>query len=166
MGLWKKYLETATNFAVLCTCVLIGYVAVTRFVLPQANRQNETLAVGTKLKVTSIDWSQHDQTLVLALSTQCHFCSQSAEFYRRAVSAADGKQTHIIAVLPQATVDSRLYLEQLGVNVTDIRQLPLETVGVKATPTVLLVDNNGVIAKAWVGKLPASNEAEVLAQVR
>lgn len=167
MSGWKKLLETSTNIAILCVCILLTYVVVTKFVLPsRIQGTTEAPALGTKVNVSGVDWSQYGQTLVVALSTQCHFCVESAGFYRQLVSADAGKQTHIIAVLPQAVAESRLFLQGLGLNISDVKQVSLGTLNIGGTPTVLLVSDNGVIVRTWIGKLPASEQADVMAQIR
>src|SRR5260370_41573734 len=35
------------------------------------------------LSSLDINWKEHKQTLVLALSSNCHFCTASADFYRK-----------------------------------------------------------------------------------
>ena len=167
MDRWKKYFELAANAAIVCTCILIAYVAITRFALPNdATRNNQSLIAGTKLSVANVDWSHHEQNLVLVLSTQCHFCSESAPFYQELVSAAHRKQTPVVAILPQTTAESRLFLEHLGLDIPDVRQMPLSSIGVGGTPTVLVIDGKGTVLKVWVGKLPANDQADVLAQLQ
>jgi hypothetical protein len=167
MERWKERLEVATNVAILCVCLLIAYLGVTRFLLPSASQGiNRNPVVGTTLTAAGMDWSRADRNLVLALSTQCHFCSESAPFYKKLLELAPAKQIRSIAVLPQPIEESRRYLESLGVEIKDLKQLPLNSIGVGATPTILLIDGKGVILKAWVGKLPGQSEAEVLAQLQ
>jgi thioredoxin-related protein len=44
----------------------------------------------------------------------------------------------------------------------DVKQLPLEVIGVRGTPTLLLIDKQGAVKESWVGKLPPDKETEVL----
>jgi peroxiredoxin len=110
-----------------------------------------------------IDWSKSRQNLVLALSTGCRFCSESADFYRRLVPSAASNGTRVLAILPQPVSGGRSYLEGLGVPVSDVVQSPLSAVEVSGTPTVLLIDGQGKIRKAWVGKLRPEQEQQVIA---
>jgi len=50
--------------------------------------------------------------------------------------------------------------------VDQVRQVSLGTIGVRGTPTILLVDGKGVVTKLWTGKLQAQAEDEVLAALR
>ena len=110
-----------------------------------------------------VDWSGNDQTLLVVLQKGCHFCSESAPFYQRLVREAAGRgNIHLIALLPQAPDESRKYLDDLGVAIEDIKQGELDSVGVRGTPTLILINNQGAVTTSWVGKLSADGEAEVL----
>jgi peroxiredoxin len=161
---WAKRIEVATNVAILCAFVLVASLAAKRLWEPSSSVSSGP-SVGTKVSLQGIDWSTSKQSVVLALNTGCHFCSESADFYRRLVSSADRKETRVLALLPQPVSDSRAYLEKLGVTVTDVVQSPLSVAGVSGTPTVLLVDRQGRIRKAWVGKLGPEQEGQVIADL-
>ena len=68
-------------------------------------------------------------------------------------------------MLPQSTDAGRKYLSELGVTIEDVRQLPLNAVGVAGTPTLILVDKEGTVKKVWIGKLPESAQSEVISQL-
>src|SRR5205823_5879435 len=75
---------------------------------------------GEQANVAGIDWQKNGQTLLLALSTTCHFCSESAPFYQQLVNTKS--DTQLIAVLPQAVEEGRAYLARLGISVAEIKQ--------------------------------------------
>jgi hypothetical protein len=102
---------------------------------------------------------------VLALSTTCHFCSESAPFYQR-LKQQKPDNVYLVAVLPQPVEDSRNYLNKLGVETNDVVQGSLSSIGVSGTPTLLLVDKTGSVAGLWVGKLSDSDAARVIEQIR
>jgi hypothetical protein len=68
-------------------------------------------------------------------------------------------------VLPQTVEESKAFLDQLGVQVDAILQGSLANIGVRGTPTLLLVNEAGVITEAWPGKLPPRDEEAVLARL-
>jgi len=113
-----------------------------------------------------VDWTRSSRNLVLALSTACHFCSESADFYRSLVPSATNAGVQVVAVLPQPIPDGRTYLEKLGVTVPEIFQSSLDSIGVSGTPTLLVLDQQGRIQKAWVGKLRPDQEQQVVAALR
>ena len=72
----------------------------------------------------------------------------------------------LIAVFPQEVRQGQTYLNQLGVAVDEVRQFQMGAIGVRGTPTLILVDNQGVVKESWIGKLPEAKEADVMAHFR
>jgi len=119
--------------------------------------------VGKPLHVPGIDFGRSDQTLVLVLSTRCHYCAESGPFYQRLVSQARrNRRTGVAAVFPEDTAESDRFLARLGVSVEKVITLPLSAVGTRGTPTLLLIGKNGLVRSAWIGRLTAAREAEVI----
>ncbi|MFL6208943.1 MAG: peroxiredoxin family protein [Pyrinomonadaceae bacterium] len=97
----------------------------------------------------------------------CHFCSDSAPFYQQLIKEPGAQSdTKLAAILPGAAADSRAYLSRLGVPIKDVRQASLGALGISGTPTLLLVNAQGVVTKAWVGRLPTDKEVEVINALR
>ncbi|MGZ8843532.1 MAG: TlpA family protein disulfide reductase [Pyrinomonadaceae bacterium] len=177
-----KKLEVLANIAVIVTSVVLCSALVRRYFF-SGNKQTvaaptsstssaygntpsrRTPQPGTKISLPGIDWSKSSRTVVLALSTTCHFCNESAPFYQNLAQQKPGNVS-LIAVFPQPVEDSRNYLNKLGVRTTDVVQSSLRSIGASGTPTLLLVDNNGSITASWVGKLSDSEAASVIEQIR
>ncbi|MDQ3820673.1 MAG: hypothetical protein M3362_23730 [Acidobacteriota bacterium] len=137
--------------------------------LPDALTKAETTSApsGQGLQALGVNWKGNRRTLLLVLRDGCHFCTDSADFYRRlAKDDAALSHTKLVAVLPGSVEDSRRYLGGLGVPVEQIRQSPLGSLGVSGTPTLLLVNDKGTVTKSWVGQLRADKEAEVVNALR
>jgi hypothetical protein len=169
MNTLAKRIELLANVAIIVVAVLIGGVLINRYLLsnPTQAINNNEVKVGTRVSLPDVDWSKNGQTLLLALSRDCHFCSESGSFYQRlALERASGGKSRIIAVLPQTVSDGQKYLRDLAVSVDDVKQQPLSLIGVVATPTLILVDNAGIATAVWRGKLPESVELEVLKRIK
>ncbi|MGC9995399.1 MAG: hypothetical protein ABSE79_08750 [Terriglobia bacterium] len=166
-----KVLETVANLSTIVVSLLLSAVLVKVFLLPEARPSaaaaRSRVAKGTSLKgsLPGVDWAKNGRTLVLAISTRCHFCTDSAPFFQR-ISKERPPSTKLLAVLPQTVDESRKYLEKEGVRVDDVRQAQLDSIKVSGTPTLLLVDNTGSVAEAWVGKLEPPQEEDVLTVLR
>jgi hypothetical protein len=170
-------LDDILKAGILIFAVLIGYyvgrTSVTGWVVasptPASNivRTPVTDPIGHKLSIPGVDWIRNQRTLVLALQTTCHFCSESGPFYQELVRER-GKfgNTRILAVLPQTVGESSAYLRTLGVAVDDVKQYTLSEIGVKGTPTLLLVDSEGVVTEAWTGRLQSLAEREVFGRLQ
>jgi len=128
---------------------------------------HSAIQTGTKLTLREVDWSVTPQTLLLFLSTECNYCTASAPFYQRLVNGAGlAHNTRLIAVFPQTTNESREYLAKHEIKVDSLQQVGLASIGVRGTPTLILVDHHGVVIKAWEGKVPPEVENEIVALVK
>jgi hypothetical protein len=161
-GVAKK-IEMAANIAIIIAA--LGFtVFVVRYYT--ANRSHQGISVGTKFGVQNIQWQDNKKNIVLGLSTECHFCTESAGFYRELVQQCKQEHVRTIALLPQPIPAAQEYLKNEGVQVDEIRQAALPDVGITGTPTLLMVSDAGLVKNVWIGKLPENTEKEVLAKVR
>jgi hypothetical protein len=145
-----------------------GLLSSSLFPRAQASTRLTTNGVleGSSLPIPDINWRQSKQTLVLVLREDCRFCSDSAEFYRRLAKESGQTKTKLVTVLPGSVEDSRRYLNDLSVPITEVRQASLGKVKVRGTPTLLLVNDKGVVTKSWLGQLSPDQETEVIEHVR
>ena len=72
----------------------------------------------------------------------------------------------LVAVLPQTPDEGRKYLDGEGVQVDDVKQATLSTIGVVGTPTLLLVDERGKVSEVWRGKIQPDDEEKVIGALR
>jgi thioredoxin-related protein len=168
-GSFSSKIETAANVATLLTAVLLSVVLVKTYFLPTPSRSPlpvraaESVTVGTSLKkqLSDIDFNKNGQTLILVLSSHCHFCTESAPFFRQ-LSEKSGKRFKIVAVLPQSVTEAQDYLKREGVHVDQLKQISLDTLGVAGTPTMLLLDKRGTVMESWVGMLNPEAQSQAL----
>lgn len=71
-----------------------------------------------------------------------------------------------VAILPQSVAAAEQYLNGEGVHVDQVRQVTLGDIGIRATPTMLLVNSAGVVTKIWVGRVKPEQEQDVLTALR
>jgi len=161
---FAKKLETVANVVVIVVGALVLVVLVQIYILPRffKERTPQPLTVGSSLSLENVDWKKNRETLILALSTSCHFCSESAPFYRRLVNESQGKQFTIVALLPESVEDGSRYLTNLNIPIRNVRQFAIKSIGVTGTPTLILVNDEGKIKGVWVGRLQSDKENEVL----
>jgi len=175
----SKKIETLSNVAIIVVEIVLtftlikGYSSKNAEVAPGPNlpASNPTInsanVVGKKLNVPDVDWAKNGKTLIMAVQSGCHFCTDSGPFYRElAKRQSSTAKVKIVAILPQTVEDSRQYLGSLGVSINQIRQMSLGSIGVSGTPTLLLADSNGVVTDAWIGKLDGPKETAVLERMQ
>jgi thioredoxin-related protein len=168
MKRFPRRIELIANFCVIAAALLLIFTVV-RFALRQRSSQpppKAAIAKGAQLHVPGLNWSA-TQTLVLVLSTECKYCTASALFYRRLVNQAAGSATtKIVAVLPQSPEEAKQYLDQLNLRIDYTYQVSASSLGIRGTPTLILVDGKGVVIESWEGQLPPFAEREVVAYVK
>ncbi|MFN2454240.1 MAG: peroxiredoxin family protein [Pyrinomonadaceae bacterium] len=164
-ALYKK-VELLANIAIIVVALLIVGLFAQRYF---GNRAAPPLqiAAGTKISLPETDWAKNKQTMLVVLQKDCHFCSESAQFYQRLVKETAGRgDIRLVAVLPQQMSEGKQYLNDLDVPIEEVKQASLSSVGVRGTPTLILVDSKGAVVDSWVGKLPANKETEVLNRLK
>ena len=66
--------------------------------------------------------------------------------------------------LSQTPQEAQAYLKAEDVQVDEVKHANFQSLQIGGTPTLLLVDSNGVVQKVWLGKLTEAKEQEVLDQ--
>src|ERR1044072_616270 len=184
---FAKAVEIATNLSIIAVALIGATVLVKNYLLrpakpiatavrtetsPNGPRDSSRPAptgptAGTQISVPGVNWSDSDQTVVLALSNKCHFCTESAPFYQKLTrELSDQKNVRVVAVFPQDTNEGTKYLDGLNVPLAEGAQATLDALGVRGTPTLVIVDKSGKVEQSWVGRLTAERETEVFSRVK
>jgi hypothetical protein len=161
-----KRLDLIANIAVIFTSIaLLGFLGNSWYVSHHAPQPPEAKAlIGSTVMLPSVDFSQNGKTLLLAISTTCHFCRDSEPFYRQ-LATATGLKTHLVAVLPQAQSEAESFVHSSIAPSLQAVSASLDSIGVNGTPTLLLVGSDGKVEKAWVGKLDDAGQKQVQSQL-
>lgn len=164
-----KKLELITNVAIIIVSVLFATVLVSRFFNVEKSSDvsaQSQIEANTKFEMTGVDWTSHEKNVVLAFSTKCRFCIESVDFYRQLSAKIGGSGgERLIIVSPQPKDEISKFFEKAGIAVGEIIQTQLSDVSINGTPTLVLVNREGIVQKVWVGRLPPDGEAEVAASL-
>ncbi len=163
----KNKVEVAANVAVILLAVVIGLVFLMDRFANSGPGPNEVKAGDQLPDLHAYNWKAHERTLLLALRSGCHFCEASMPFYRRLAKLEQSNQigVHLIAVFPDDPAVVRQVVETQQLTIDVVSGFELGQVKVQATPTLLLVDEQGRVSKVWMGQLPPAEEAEVIAAI-
>ena len=157
----KKVLGSLLNiFAIACLCYIAWTIGTHYFA---SKTQKALLHVESQFPMKGIKWdAPSNGTLVMALSTTCTFCRQSVSFYQQLVAASHPEKTHIVAIFGEPAERVRAYLtsEHLT-DLADVRQADFASLGLSATPTLILVDRNGVVKQVWTGLQPHEGQDDI-----
>ena len=169
MSTTARRFEVSTNVAINILALLLGIGVIKGQLWPRNKAKSEgqqpMIHSGAKLSLTDVDWAQNGRTLLIVISTDCNYCSDSAAFYREIINKRQNENLKVIAVLPQDAKRGREYLKDLALAVDEVKQVTLKSIQISATPSLVLVDSTGEIKDVWVGKLPRDKESEVLSKI-
>lgn len=166
----RDKVELTANISVIVSAVLFCFVLFSNYILPSHTGEKHQVtgrAEGTTLKLDGVNWQDHKQSLVMAISTHCSYCIRSIPFYQRLSNeaAAHHLNATLIAALPDNLTSSKSFLSSHQIHVDEISQAQLSDLGVDGTPTLLLVDNRGKVKHEWVGLLNPDAERQVISQI-
>jgi len=160
-----KKIETGANGAIIFAVVMIAMLFVRSYTINRTPARHQ-ISVGTKFALPDINWRMKEKNVVFALSTSCHFCSESAAFYQEMSRICKEENIRTIAIFPQPIAAAEEYTRKMGLKFDEVRQASLSELEISGTPTLLLIDSDGSVRNIWVGKLPVETEKEVLAKTR
>lgn len=156
-----KRLEIAANVAIITLVFVIALVFWRNHTRLSA-QSSPDIRVGSSLP-TSL--TNHQRTILLVLSTQCHFCTEGAPFYRLLVEQCRTRGIHSVAVFPQSIPEGSAYLSNHGITVDAVQQISPRSINVQGTPTLLMLTDSGIVEHVWVGKLASDGQQQVLASI-
>lgn len=165
----KKYLEIATNVAVLLVAVTFLSILAWNYFARQTQPRLQTGLQRDQIlpQAHGISYSDSPQTLLIAINTNCAYCTQSVSFYNRLVNIQRGRTetTRIIAIFPNSEEDVRQYVQRERLNVDAVAAVDFRSLNVAGTPTVILVDRSGRVLDFWIGMLPTVAENQVIESI-
>ncbi len=128
-------------------------------------------------KPPSPDWSQVQfpaeviptrgaKSVLVVLSTQCSVCVREIPKYRELAQKmkSDAPTARFATVFVQPHQEAELFLKKEGLDAPTV-DIPSLIRIVRATPTILLVDDKGRVAESWVGAGAISIE-KLIAEAR
>jgi peroxiredoxin len=153
---WK--IELGLNVAIAVAIVVIAGLLVKRTffaepVTPPLEAQAQQL-MGTRINVPGADWAQNKKSLVFFLKKDCVYCDAVAPSYRQLIDEAGKTNTKLIAILPNPVPVGREYIQSLGLPIEDVQSGVPASYKIPGTPTVLVVDAEGIVRGVWIGAEP------------
>ena len=165
MSKLSQRVELTANILIIIVAVLLVGVIVQRYFFAKSDPSQQARVeptVDKQINLPDENFANQPKTLILALQTTCHFCNESAPFYKRLIENAKGKNIKLVAVFPQSVEESTAHLNELGLSGMEVRRSSLDNIQVSGTPTLILTNDKGEVVNYWVGKLPADKETEVI----
>jgi len=82
-----------------------------------------------------------------------------------AEAARSGSGKKVVVVMPEPSDEARTYLHSFGVDISEVYSVPLSSIPVRGTPTLLLLSGNGIVKRAWFGQQPTGQNARIVHEI-
>ena len=139
-------------------------VVIPRLFSTPAEGPIEAVDVQIDAEAVGINFGLKPKTLIMALHSECQFCSESVPFCQRLLDEDRSSVQFVVAALADDT-GMQDYLASAALIPDTIVFLDGDEIPVNGTPTLLLADGAGVVTDSWVGLLSPGLEAEVLTEI-
>lgn len=163
-------LEKVTQLFLIAVCIVSLTVLVKRNFLGNGTGAGDLGGYADRLvgqRETSIPpavWQASQSNLVLLLNSDCRFCNESVPLYQKLVALRRGygNRFSLVAVGAEPPAVLHEYLRRNKIDVDGVMQVRSGFASVTFTPAVFIVNSQGVIQKAFLGKLNNGNETQLL----
>ena len=162
---FRRILDSLASLATILVCGYLGWTLL-KVNRAQAARVAHTANVreyhrDEKLPTLGgFDYAASPQTLMLIVSSSCHFCTQSMPFYKSLTHSHDSA-TRVVFVGREEEDVLRRYVASNGINDAIVQRLSGDNWHIRGTPTAILCDSGGRVKKQWIGKPTSAAEAEI-----
>lgn len=161
-----KRLELLINIGViLLGAAVLFFLAKTYRATREVSQSLEEPHIGDQLpSIPGIDWKSSDRTVILALKKGCHYCEDSMPFYRQLAELSEQKalKANLVAIFPDPSADVDALVKAENLSVKTVPGVPLRSLKISGTPTVILADSSGRILQDWVGELTEHEQQQML----
>jgi hypothetical protein len=121
--------------------------------------------VGTRLPMpASVAFDHSRLTVLVVLASDCEYCEASLSLYQRIGAMRRAGRIQVVGVGPETSEELRDYLKRSAVDVDAVVQLD-PTIPAKGTPTIMLVDRQGIVRRSWLGCLSPTQERRLVQEV-
>ncbi|HEY7448548.1 MAG TPA: rhodanese-like domain-containing protein [Vicinamibacterales bacterium] len=121
---------------------------------------------GVQLPLKGVDWAKNQRTLVIALQSDCTYCEASMPFYRDLVASNRQQTFYPLVVVPHSKEVGEKLVRSTRLGISDVRQADFDRLRIPGTPALVLVDQNGLVKRVWVGRLSPAREDAVFEHLK
>jgi|SRR5690348_3921962 len=149
----RANIELAAQVAIALAVLVVAGVLLKRTVFPGPPNvaAMPRINAGERIEIPNINWAQNKKSLVFFLKKDCPYCTASAPLYKQLIEDAAKRKVKCVAVLPNSPEEARNYLQYLDLQIENVQTSPLAPFKVTGTPTILYVDEAGIVRSAWFG---------------
>jgi thioredoxin-related protein len=165
----RANIEFALNIVIAIAIVIVTGVVVKRSFFTSStspvNAQQPQITVGTRVTVPNVDWKQNKKSLIFFLKKDCTYCNKSAPLYRVLLEEASKRDVKSLAILPDSIDVGTQYVHSLNLPIENVRMGSLSHYQIPGAPSVLFVDDQGIVRGAWIGMAPPDLEEKMRSEL-
>jgi len=161
---------TASISFVLVVAVTVGYIAWPRvagaigFKPAPPPPQPPAYLASELIDVPASWYNDAPKTLVLFARASCGACDKAKPFLASLVTGLRGQVKAVMAHPAGAEADDLAFARSVGIPDNQVQKVTAH-LRVKATPTIVLVNQQGTILAAWEGAGSEARQAEIVATI-
>jgi peroxiredoxin len=121
-------------------------------------------AAGQTVDVPTQWYTSAPYTLVIFARASCGACEKAQPFLAELVQHVEGRSDVVMAGPADTHAEDTQYARSLGVPDGRVQVVPANA-RVRATPTLVLVNREGMILEAWEGVGSSDHQAEIVKAV-
>jgi thioredoxin-related protein len=113
------------------------------------------------------NFKNSNKTLIIGLSSSCHFCNESIPFYKKLAKTVSLYKNNInlVSVFREDKFFVENYFSKHNLQIATISNVDFGEIDVSGTPTLILIDEQKRIVETWRGRLDTAREEEVLSKI-
>jgi thiol-disulfide isomerase/thioredoxin len=160
-----KLIDRIANIALIIGVAVFLFIVIRGdFVKQKRPNGSPKTLIGTSVSLPGIPLSETHNSLLVVISTKCHFCKDSLPFYKELITKTHGK-IDVVAISPDPVTEMQTFLQEADVSAAKIASIDLAAIGITGTPTLLLVNGSGRVLEQWQGMLDERGRQKVLARI-
>ena len=146
---------------VAATAVYVGWPRVANALGVKPSVPPPAYAAGERVDVPVSWYDSRPKTLIIFGRASCVACEKAQPFLKGLVTRLNGRAAAVFAHPAGADADDAAFGRSLGI--ANDRIVTVQTgLRVRATPTILLVNQNGTVLEAWEGAGPPERQSSIL----
>lgn len=159
-------LEKAAHVSLILMALVSSVVLVRDHWSPkvQQGHGGESTLVGSRLPGLGLPSGSARPSIILFVSADCKFCSRSLPFYRQLSAIHQSHPSYFnLVVLSNDSADSiGTFLRTNGVSADKVIPARSYSAALRATPTILVVDEKLMVRSEFIGLLHEDGQNEVI----
>jgi len=153
--------SVALTVALVATALVVGWPRVAHALGIKPKAPAAAYIAGDRIDVPADWYRSSPRTLVLFARASCGACEKAQPFLKDLGARLSGRSAFVVAGGVETKDEDAMFARSLGAADPSIKTTPAG-LRVRATPTLVLVDDRGIILDAWEGVGPEGKQKTIV----